>query len=256
MSTFKQCCGIREEKIGAHDLRLLESLGEKRDRLCVDLASKISAHYLSPDRMADILERLGRRSAAIALRNRMPDSMQKRSGELGEIIATEYVDAETDYYVPIRRLRWKDDREMPMRGDDIIAINLSGRKSIEFLKGEVKSTRSLSKKTVAEARDALAKDLGRPSPHALSFLADRLNEIGERDLANEIEQAQLKDGISLDQVAHLLFTFSQNDPRDVLQEDLSGCDGDIRQHGVGLTVSRHQEFIDTAYEMAGHGSDS
>ena len=46
-----------------------------------------------------------------------------RSGDLGEIYATEWIDSsERRLRAPIKRLRWKDHRNMAMRGDDVIGI--------------------------------------------------------------------------------------------------------------------------------------
>jgi hypothetical protein len=96
---------------------------------------------------------------------------------------------------------------MAMRGDDIIAIKIEKKGSKpEFLKGEVKSRTAISGPAVAAAREALRKNNSRPSPHALSFIADRLHAEGETELANAIDDAQLKDGIALNQVAHLIFS--------------------------------------------------
>ena len=51
------------------------------------------------------------------------DARQIRSGDLGEIYATEWIDAHSGgYRAPIKRLRWKDHRNMAMRGDDVIGI--------------------------------------------------------------------------------------------------------------------------------------
>jgi hypothetical protein len=116
------------------------------------------------------------------------------------------------------------------------------------LKGEVKSRVAISALVVAEARKALRKNNSRPSPHALSFVADQLHGEDQTDLANAIDDAQLKDGIALKQAAHLLFTFSGNDPAKFLTTDLQGYGGDVRQIAVGLHVGTHQKFIREVYE--------
>jgi hypothetical protein len=83
------------------------------------------------------------------LREKLPQTPKIRSGDLGEILATQYIDERTAYKAPIKRLRWKDHREMPLRGDDVIGIALpDGNAPIRFLKSEVKSRKSLSTKVV------------------------------------------------------------------------------------------------------------
>src|SRR5688572_14692475 len=73
----------------------------------------------------DILERLGYRLSAAVVRNRLPTSKRIRSGDVGEVLATDYVLQKTPFRVPLKRLRFKDDRNTSMRGDDLIAIDSS-----------------------------------------------------------------------------------------------------------------------------------
>jgi hypothetical protein len=211
---------------------------------CNMLAEIAPSHYSSPERIASILDKLGKQKAAAYLRNKLPQSPKIRSGDLGEIIATQYIDECTIYDAPIKKLRWKDHREMSMRGDDIIGVVVNeGNGEIKFLKGEIKSRASLSTGVVEEAREALNNYGGLPSPHSLSFISDRLYEMGQDELAYAIIVAQINDGISDNQVEHLLFAFCGNDPATLLKTDLDNYHGLIRQIAVGLRVNKHQEFI-------------
>ena len=71
------------------------------------------------------------------LQGNLPASKKGRSGDIGEILATEFVNRELDFKVPIFRLRWRDDREMALRGDDILAVRTDPSGLLFFLKGEV-----------------------------------------------------------------------------------------------------------------------
>lgn len=95
---------------------------------------------------------------------------------------------------------------MAMRGDDILGVRFDPTGQVKFLKGEVKSRATLGKKTVDEARTALSSTNGRPTPHALAFVADRLFETGETALAEIIDKYQLKARIEVKQLSHLMFT--------------------------------------------------
>ena len=69
------------------------------------------------------LARLGKPAAAALIQGKLPTNKAIRSGDLGEIYATEWIDAHSGgYRAPIKRLRWKDHRNMAMRGDDVIGI--------------------------------------------------------------------------------------------------------------------------------------
>jgi hypothetical protein len=88
-----------------------------------------------------------------------------------------------------------------MRGDDVIGIaQAQPNGPIQFLKTEAKSRVSLTAGVVAEARARLDKDGGLPSAHALSFISERLLELGNQALADAIDDAQFKTGITAVQV--------------------------------------------------------
>lgn len=204
--------------------------------------------YISQDRIADIFNRLGKDAAAKALKEKLPATKRMRSGDLGEILATSYVTEMTEFDVPIKRLQWKDHREMPMRGEDLIAIKFNDSGQLEFLKAEAKSNKELSSSTVSKAGKALLANDELPTPHALALVADRLYELGERDLAHQIDHARLYEQIDVSRVSHLLFTFSGDNPQGLLERFINRFSGKARQLAVGLRVSRHQEFIEAVYE--------
>lgn len=212
-------------------------------------AEQIPNEYAGPDRVAAILADLGKPAAAEYLEGKLPTSKRTRSGDLGEIIGAQYAALELGFRV-VERLRWKDHREMSMRGDDLVGVRAATNGSLELLKGEAKSRATLGKATVTDADLALRRDRGRPSPHALSFVADRLHELGEHALANLVDDAQLTTGISQRQVVQLLFTFTGNDPRNLLRTNTTAYRGGVRRLAVGLQVSEHQAFIANVYSKA------
>jgi hypothetical protein len=195
-----------------------------------------------------LLEKLGKPASAKFIRDMLPAGKKIRSGDLGEILATEYVSESTVCSVPIRRLRWKDHREMSMRGDDVIAVRVPEKGGpLEFMKGKTKSRAALPTAVLTEARQSLDRDAGLPSPHALTFVATRLREIGEVELADAIDEAQFKDGILQTQVCHFLFVFCGNNPEALMRANLAGYNGGINQLYVGLRVGTHQAFIKDVY---------
>jgi hypothetical protein len=177
----------------------------------------------------------------------LPQSKRARSGHLGEILATETVPAcLSSFKIPIKRLRWTDGRESALRGEDLIGI---AREShvVRFLKGESKSRRTLTPSVVAEAREALNANDGRPSQHAFGFIMNRLFELGQEELALIFEEYMLLKSIPVQQLVHLTFTLSGNDACDALKADLGGCGGGIEQHAIAIRIQDHQEFIASVY---------
>ena len=244
-------CQSRDENIGDHNLRLLTVAAENIETAKTQIAEQVSTHYSNPRRMADVFDRFGKSGIASFLRTLLPDAVVARSGDLGEIIATEYVDEKTPYLTPIKRLRWKDHRNQPMHGDDVVGIQIpedGGR--LKFLKVEAKSRASLQSRTITEAREGINQDQGLPSPHTLAFISSRLHETGEDDIADLIDKELLGQQITVAQVENMIFTFSGNTPDNFLRVGLRNYTGSIIQHAVGLHINNHQNFISNVFEEA------
>ena len=249
MVGFPNWCDRAAEDVGVHALEVITARAADTAKGCAAVAAIVPGHYAAEEHVARILRRLGRPRAAAFIEGKLPTTTSIRSGDLGEILATEYIAAATPYAAPIKRLRWKDHRNMAMRGDDVIALlrdPTTGR--LHFLKAEAKSRANLAGGVVTEARASLDKDGGLPSAHALEFIADRLMDTGDAQLADAIDDALLKHGITPQNVKHLLFTFSGNDPANLLRANLEGYGGTFRQQYVGVRIGAHGAFIAEVYD--------
>jgi hypothetical protein len=250
MVQFSDWCSASDASVGPHALRIISGDPARLDIGVTATATIIPSHYAAEEQLSRILSRLGKPGAARFISEKLPTNKSIRSGDLGEILATEYIANHTGYAIPIKRLRWKDHRNMAMRGDDVIGIaqdQTTGR--LQFLKTEAKSRIALSAGVVAEARSGLDKDGGLPSAHALSFISARLLELGNHALADAIDDAQLKLGIPVQSVRHLLFTFSGNAPDAYLTASLQAYTGPLAQLSVGLRVDGHAAFVGNVYDL-------
>ena len=240
--------GVEYNKNG-YGIKLLEITDE--DEAVIQLVSVVPGHLAS--NYATVLARLSKPKAAAYLAEKLPTSKSIMSGDLGEIIATEYVNSETEFEAPINRLCWKDHRNMSMRGDDAIGVYFPQEDGddIAFLKVEAKSRQKLSQSVVDAAREALDTHDGRPSPHSLGFVADRLYELGEEDKADQILEFQSGLDLDDDQVEHMLFTYSSNDPEDYLKADQKSYEGNIYQNTVAVHSSSHTTIVQTVFAHVG-----
>lgn len=221
----------------AEDLVVLREKSKVRSAVESAIRQAAMDHLVS----LDILTRIGGCPEAEAfIRNKVPTDKRVMSGDLGEILASEYIDQCTDFQVPIKRLRWKDDRNTTMRGNDVLAIVVS-QTECRLLKAESKSRMTLQASVVGEAVDGLAKHSGRPNPSSLAFISARLREQGNDELAKVFEELQ-SGLLKAHMVEHLVFTFSGNDPTEHLKKHISSKRA-RRRHLVGCVVSGHQDFI-------------
>jgi hypothetical protein len=247
---FNTWCGTVDEQIGNHFRRVMTGQAENLPLGIDATAAIVPGHYAAEEHIARVLRRLGKPSAAELIEGKLPTTKAVRSGDLGEIYATEWIAAHSGgYQAPIKRLRWKDHRNMAMRGEDVIGIRHDVQTNrLLFLKTEAKSRIQLTAQVVADARKALDKDGGLPSAHALTFISARLLELHNEVLADAIDDALLEHGIPVQHVQHLLFTFSGNAPDALIANAFRAYPGAITQWGIGLQVQGHAAFIGAVYD--------
>jgi hypothetical protein len=248
--SLDEWCKRETLEIDGHQLELFEVIPADRDTGIAKTAAVIPGHYACEKQVARALRRLGKEAAANLVELRLPTTRNIRSGDLGEIYATEWIGAHSGgYSAPIKRLRWKDHRNMAMRGEDVIGMRLDpASRRLSFLKTEAKSRARLTAQVLSGARAGLDKDQGLPSAHALSFIAGRLHDLAEHPLADAIDDALLKNGIHAQDVRHLLFTLTGNDPQALLTASLQAYAGDMVQFGVGIKVDEHADFVSAVYD--------
>lgn len=252
MTRFNEWCTDNETSVASHKLHLLTADPTKQPHAVQVVAKAVPDYYAAPSRIAGLLARLGRTDAAKYVSQKLPTLPTIKSGDLGEILCNAYVLEATPFKLGIKRLRWKDHRNMSMRGEDVLAFSLGAKGAgLKVLKAEVKSRASMPTSVIEEARVALSANGDLPSAHAMSFVADRLDETGDKALKDALDDALLTDGLKVAQVTHMLFTFSGSNPSSLLKTNLSAYAGVVSQHYIALHVKSHQAFIKAVFGAVG-----
>lgn len=249
----KWCAATKEQHQRKHFWTYVEKDGG-RDKVRADIAEAIRSHYQRLELIAEDVERLGFAGAARILKEAMPQTATARSGDLGEVLATELVEDEIGLRVPVRRLRYKDGRNMAMRGDDFIGAGYGTTdEKLWLLKGEAKSNKVLGKAVVTSARKVLNRDSGRCTPDSLLFVANRLlesNDTSDKELGRTLRDEVGLSSLRADRIDHMLFTVSGNGAHDALKEDLEAAGTNRDQYVVNIHIKDHQEFIAAMYQEA------
>ena len=244
---FDEWLTAKTSDVGRHTLSVFRESNGTRAKCLDRLRQIVRSHYVTPEVTAERLAALGAPQTAALLKEHLPTLKRARSGDLGEIVATEIAECRLAYQVPVRRLRWKDGREMALRGDDIVGLARGASNKLRFLKGESKSRATLATAALDEAAEALDRDRGRPSRHSVLFVADRLREQGQDDLAKDLEEAVLHSFRDCT-VEHLLFVLTGSDPGLLMSKHLKACPKKRRRHGIALRIKDHGRFIDQLFE--------
>lgn len=216
------------------------------------LLRAIIDHFRKVQHVECQIRRLGYESALNSLRNKIPHDIKTRSGDLGEILCTEYVIQKTDFCVPIKKLLGKDDRDRTMRGNDVLGFRTLNNVN-QVLKCESKSRRNLSNSVVQEAEDGLLQHDGRPNPSTLAFLQDKLEDEERTDEADYLSNLQEQD-FSFQNLRHLIFTFSGNAPYSYLASKQSPPENQPSRILIGVQIEDHENFINSIYEGCLNGS--
>ncbi len=252
MPLFADWCDCARKDTGRKQLLKYSQKVGGRAVISASLPTVLRSHYDDARRIADDVAQLGYTKAASLLAERMPRTKTARSGELGEVLATELVEESLDYQVPVRRLRYKDGREMALRGDDFIGVRRETDGGLRFAKGESKSRANLGKTTIAEARTVLSRDAGRPTPTSILFVADRLMDQGgdQEALGRAIRNEVAIRAVPPERIEHILFTISANGAPQALTDDLAAASNDRPHTAIHVCVPDHQDFIKSSYEEA------
>lgn len=212
------------------------------------LISKLPDAYADTTALTLIAERYGKPGLATFLRDRLPTKKSARSGDMGEILATAYLADELGYVVGPSRLIDRDHQEWAMRGDDVLAATVHNGSKLHLVKGEAKSRVSIDKAIITQAREGLSRHDEMPSPQSLSQFAHRLLKSSDSQVGEAILHVQLTKGLRPDQVSHLMFLLTSNDPSTHISADLRAYPGAIPQLTIRLQVQHHQKFINDSYD--------
>jgi uncharacterized protein DUF1837 len=173
-----------------------------------ELKKLLADHFVGE---STIMQAGGYSKSAAIIANSLPTNKRTRSGDLGELLATEYLNSETPFAVPIKKLRWKSDREMAMHGNDVIGVDTK-KTPVCVMKGECKSRANFTKATVDEAAGSLDLHNGRPNPSTLAFITKRLYEEKRDAEAKVFQDLQCGGTLAAKNVSHLVFALAGNDP--------------------------------------------
>jgi hypothetical protein len=211
------------------------------------LKTLLGNHFVGEE---TILKAGGYKKAAEIIANSLPSAKRTQSGDLGELLATEYLNSETPFVVPINKLRWKSDRQMAMHGNDVIGVDATV-KPVRVLKGECKSRVKFSDDAAKEAIEGLDKHDGRPNPSTLAFITKRLYEENRDDEAKIFQDLQCDGAIVARNVTHLIFALSGNDPAKHLADAPKSKHRGIKRESAAVVVSDHGDFVTAVYKAHG-----
>ena len=193
--------------------RPIAERSELRDEVKDHLAEAILDHHIAPQAVSGALRRRGFNEAAAYLASRLPADDRTRTGNFGEVLASEHLRQCHGYEMPVFKLRFMDNPRMPMRGEDVIAFRLDDRRTIVALcVGESKASKVFDSREVEDAHERL-KQAYRPHPVSLAMISNILHDKGD-SLAEQVDA--ILEELSKRPVRreNWIFIFTASRPRD------------------------------------------
>ncbi|MBB6054912.1 Hachiman antiphage defense system protein HamA [Tolumonas osonensis] len=169
--------------------RKLTNKGINRSTLVDHLSQWIIKHHANENRMARIERKkliLDKHGFAEYMEGRVPfpiKSATTQKGNLGEIILAEYLTETSGLEILVYKLRYNPNVEQSMKGDDLLLFEKQNIQN-KIILGEAKFREIKSKKALDDIVESLSKE---KLPISLTFISDRLEEMGDDVLANEID---------------------------------------------------------------------
>lgn len=188
-----------------------------RYRVFPSLVAAVYDHHVHPARVSSKLRRLGYPRTAEALLESLPKSDRTRKGNFGEVVASEHLRQRHGLQMPVFKLRYADNPEMPQRGEDIVAFEIDVEHGIVSLCiGEAKVRITSDGAAVREAHERLS-DAYHPYPVALSLIASVLHDQGAHDLADQVDELMEDLAGGNFPRTNWIFVITENQPRDAFK---------------------------------------
>lgn len=193
-----------------------------RDDAINQLAQWIIDYHLHPhqkriiEKKREILEQVDL-SKAVDILAPLPKDENTQKGNLGEIVLIEYLRASRGFDPIVHKLTYNPNTNQAMKGDDVLMFNLDDLKS-EVIYGECKFRSAPSKQVVNDIVGNLegAKRL----PISMEFVANRLSEMGNEEMADQITElhlAMIDNVVPVTNVGFLISTKSSTPSKDTFQ---------------------------------------
>ena len=164
----------RESDGSALAVEDLEPAGVQDDDELVDqLARELRRNYLEPDELAGLLDSLGAGIVAQHLRDhKFPSQTIQRHGDFGEALTGAIFRHDRRYCVPIMKLRYKQRRNLPLPGADVLAFRFSGARPVIAVP-EVKTRATRRRDVLVQAVESLDKIVPGGLAEAIIFVHAR-----------------------------------------------------------------------------------
>lgn len=225
----------------------LEFEPEGKPDLATALRPTIHDHYADVNDLARALDDLNHQRAAKIVRDFAPSRHRLRFGDLGEILLVRFIEDSLGIQVPLRRLRQRENREVPLPGDDAVGVVLKSN-LLTFIKGEAKARKTMQGATLTAALKALNGNGGAPSSISVYKIMACLQSAAPGPIVDAIRDYYFGDKKA--EVQHITLALYER----IATESLSRFSKQVvrvnRHYIVGIEMHNPESIVRAIYEAA------
>ena len=175
--------------------RILNEVEGQSDTFRDHIREKLINHHVSPEAiqrdrlLREAMKRLGFEADQAGMK-RFPNNPKTQKGNLAEVVLAEYLVEAANIDLPVYRLRYNPNVDQAMKGDDVLGFDIDSN-PVRIMVGEAKFRSVSAKAAVTDMIESLVKSHTLRIPASLQFVADRLSEQGEIELAEKISNCAI-----------------------------------------------------------------
>ncbi len=172
--------------------RELLEVSTKRSSVMMTIAARLIDQHLSKEKLdrlklkRQILTKYGFKKRLQKLKI-FPSTDKTKKGNFAEVILAEYLIVTSNLKLLVYRLRFNSNVDQSMKGDDVILFDVDDLYN-RLIVGEAKFRTTPGKQIVDDLTGFLMKER---IPISVPFVADRIAELGDEQLAIKLEELQV-----------------------------------------------------------------
>ncbi|MBG9812320.1 hypothetical protein ABD68_12160 [Bacillus endophyticus] len=175
----------------------------------------------------------------------LPIAEKTMRGNGAEIILAEYLQESSPLEILLYKLRYNPNVSQSIKGDDVLLFN---RKNLseQIILGESKFRKVPNKAVVEEITDEFGKKL--KLPLSILFIANRLSELGDEELADELEDLNIEVKHGKVPVINVGFLLSNHNTKSNVEKNLHSKNPNFIF--VSLGIDQPEELISKSFSLA------
>lgn len=187
------------------------------------MTQALQDHHISSDaleRRIDLIKSLQLVDVPMPL-SPYPKSSTTQKGNFAEVFLAEYLYTTTGAELPVYRLRYNPNVEQSMKGDDVLLFDLDSD-PVRIIVGESKFRGIPNKKAVTDIIDGLVRSNKAGLPISLMFVAERLFEAGDSEMAEKVQNCAILFATNKLQIDYVGLLMSTHKAKEIINEHTSG----------------------------------